>query len=200
MKIWKYFFQRKPKPFLTENGYRVIPAFEWRGTAYYMHEDPMNLVAGRGLTAMMFMEELLMRCSADYLKWHVEAIEKVLSDPKTINLTTLVKLNNNLKERTSLLQALPQHVFKLASIVYFTKEESPYRYDQVYNAKKIKAWEAEEGAYDFFCQGPLSTLMPYLQLPEGSSEKYSQVVKKIQEIHMKDLREVLSRNLSTSNS
>lgn len=200
MKFLKKIFQRKAKPILLDNTYRLIPAFEWKGETYYMHEDAMNVATGRGLTAMMFMEELLMRCSVEYLKHHVEACDKIFQDPKKINLPMLIKLNQNLKERITLLAAMPQHVFKMASIVFFTKEESHFRYDQKYNEKKIKAWEAEEGMYDFFCQGPLKTLMPFLELPETSSERYSQVIAKIQKIHMADLQEVLSRNLSIADS
>jgi len=201
MKFLKKIFQRKPKPILLDNTYRLIPAFEWRGETYYMHEDPMNVATGRGLSAMMFMEELLMRCSVDYLKHHVEACDKIFQDPKKINLPMLIKLNQNLKERVSLLAAMPQHVFKMASIVFFTKDESPFRYDQKFNdEKKIKPWSAEEGMYDFFCQGPLKTLMPFLELPDNNSKMFSPVIEKIQRIHLNDLREVLSRNLSITDS
>lgn len=201
MKLLKKMFQKKPKVLLLDNTYRLVPAFKWKGQTYYMHEDPMNVSTGRGLTAMMFMEELLMRCSIDYLKFHTEACDKIFSDPKRINITELIRLNNNLKERINLLLALPEHVFKMASIVYFTKDESAFRYDQKFNIeKKIKPWSKEEGMYDFFCQGHLKTLMPFLELPEVNSKKYLEVVSKIQAIHMGDLQKVLSRNLSTTNS
>jgi hypothetical protein len=194
MKLLKRIFQRKPKPILLDNTYRIVPAFEWKGTTYYMHEDPMNAATGRGLTAMMFMEEILMRCSVDYLKSHVDACEAIFSDPRKINLPMLMKLNNNMKERISLLVALPEQVFKMASVVFFTKEESPYRYDYAFNKTKIKAWSEEPGMYDFFCQGHLKTLMPFLTLPAENSEKYLEVVEKINQLHLKSLHEVLSRS------
>ena len=196
-KFFKRIFQRKPKAYLLDNTYRIVPAFEWKGDMYYMHEDPMNTATGRGLHAMQCMEEILMRCNIDYLKAHVEATNAIFSDPKKINLPMLMKLNSNLKERINLLVALPTHVFKLASIVYFLKDESPYRYDAAFNKKKIKAWSEEPGMYDFFCQGHLKTLMPFLALPDGNSESYLEVVEKINQLHLNDLSELLSRRLST---
>lgn len=197
IRLLKRLFQRKPKAILLDNTYRIVPAFEWKGETYYMHEDPMNTATGRGLTAMMFLEEVMMRCSADYLKAHIEACEQIFSHPHKINLPMLMKLNNNLKERVGLLVALPDHVYKMASITFFTKAESPYRYDQAFNKKKIKAWSEEAGMYDFFLASPLKTLMPFLALPESNSEKYLEVVEKINHMHLKDLSEVLSRQLST---
>ena len=198
IKFLKRIFQTKPKAILLDNTYRIIPAFEWKGEMYYMHEDPMNTATGRGLTAMMFMEEVLMRCSVDYLKAHVEACDAVFMDPKKINLPALIKLNSNLRERINLLVALPEHVYKMASIVFFTKEESPYRYDQAFNKKKIKAWSEEQCMYDFFLQTPLKNLMPFLTLPESNSDKYLEVVDKINQFHLKDLSEILSRKILTT--
>ncbi len=200
LKWIKKIYQRKPKVILLDNTYRIVPAFEWKGETYYMHEDPMNTATGRGLTAMQFMEEVLMRCSTGYLNAHVEACEKIFSNPKSINLPALIKLNNNLKERIHLLIALPEHIYKMASVVFFTKDESPFKYEPKVNEKKIKAWREEPGMYDFFCQGHLKTMMPFLELPDENSSMYLSTVEKINHLHLKDLSEVLSRSLSTADS
>ncbi|MBK7882485.1 MAG: hypothetical protein IPJ81_00585 [Chitinophagaceae bacterium] len=150
MKWIKKIFQKKPKPILLDGKYKVVPAFELLGETYYMHEDPLNVLAGRGLSAITHLEELLMRCSAEYLNAHIEAVEKILSDPKKINIGKLYILNNNLRERVSLTIALPKHVFKLASVVFFTKDESPFMYDSAAANKRIKTWVEADGMYDFF--------------------------------------------------
>jgi hypothetical protein len=172
IKIIKQLFQKKPKALLIDNTFRIVPAFELKGETYYMHEDPLNTATGRGLTAMMFMEELVMRCSANFLQLHVEACDKIFSDPQRINVPMLMRLHSNLKERLELTVAFPEHVYKMASVVFFTKEESPYQYDGKYNEKKIADWKAAPGMYDFFLQTPLKDLMPFLQLPEASSKDY----------------------------
>ncbi len=200
LKWIKRIYQRKPKVILLDNTYRIVPAFEWKGETYYMHEDPMNTATGRGLTAMQFMEELLMRCSIGYLKAHTEACEKIFSNPQSINLPALMKLNSNLKERIHLLVALPEHIYKMASVVFFTKDESPFKYESKVNEQKIKAWREEPGMYDFFCQGHLKIMMPFLELPDENSSMYLKTLEKINHFHLKDLSELLSRNLSTVDS
>ena len=194
-KFLKRLFNRKPKAILIDNTYRIVPAFEWKGETYYMHENPLNTATGRGLTAMVFMEEILMRCSVDYLKHHVQAVEKIVSDPKKINISAIVQLNNNLKERVNFLVALPEHVFKMASIVFFTKEESPYKYDAKFNEQKIKAWQEAEGMYDFFLQTPLKTLLPFLVLPENNSAYYLKVQQNINQMHLKQVADLLSKKV-----
>jgi hypothetical protein len=196
MNLIKRIFRRKPREYLLDNTYRIVEAFQLNGTSYYMHEDPMNVSVGRGLSAMQHLEELIMRCSADYLKAHIEATDKILSDREKIDLGKIYKLNDHLKQRVNLLIAIPGHVYKLASIVYFTKEESPFRYDPVFNKKKIDEWEKED-LYDFFCKGHLKNLIPSLALPENDSLKYSDLAEKINKLHLSTLSEILSNKAMT---
>jgi hypothetical protein len=200
IKFFKKYFQKKPKALLIDNTFRIIPAFELKGEIYYMHEDPLNTCTGRGLTAMMFMEELVMRCSANYLQLHVEALDKLFSDSQRINLPMVMRLHSNMKERINLTIAFPEHVYKMASVVFFTKDESPYNYDGKYNEKKIADWKQAPGMYDFFLQTPLKELMPFLQLPEASSKDYLKVAEKINLMHLRNLQEVLGRNISTTDT
>ena len=199
IKFLKKIFQRKPKAILLDNTFRIVPAFQLKGETYYMHEDPMNTATGRGLTAMQCMEEVLMRCSVSYLNAHIEAMDKIFNNQSSINLPMIMKLNNNMKERVKFLIALPEHVYKMASIVFFTKEESPYKYDVVFNEKKIKDWAETDGMYDFFLQSPLKILMPFLELPEDKNnlKSYLEVQKKINQLHLKEVHGLLSKQAST---
>lgn len=189
---WLY----KPKPFLLDNSYKIVPAFEWNGDVYYMHEDPLNTATGRGLSFMQATEELVMRCSIDYLIAHVDAVDEIFSNNKKIDIKSLIKLNNNLRERINFLIAVPEHVYKLAAVVYFTKDESPYKYDRKAGARKIKAWSNAPGMYDFFLQNRLEVMLPYLKLPEEGSERFLEMQEKITDMHLKDLREILSQQMS----
>lgn len=195
-KIFRFFF--KPKSYLLYEKYEIVPAFELKGEVYYMHKDPLNTLSGRGLTSLMFMEELLMRCDATYLKDHISAMNKILSNPNGINIGAIAKLNNNLKERVDFLVAIPEHVYKLASIVFFTKDESPFRYDNKTGDAKIKLWQQTHGMYDFFLQTPLKALIPFLALPENNSERYMMVMQSINELHLQSLQEVLYNKTSTT--
>jgi len=181
---------------LIDNTFRIVPAFQYKGIDYYMHEDPLNVAAGRGLSAMKYMDELVMRCSPEYLKMHCDAVNKILSNPKRIDLSVLVKLHNNLNERVKLNTVMPDHIYKLASVVFFTKDESPFKYDLKAGEQKIAAWRDAE-MLDFFLQGHLRTLVPLLSLPENNSPDYLRVAEKINSIHLKHLSEVLSKSVST---
>jgi len=191
---------RKPKPYLLDGKFEIVPAFDWEGKTYYMHKDPLNTLAGRGMTALVFMEELLMRCDASFLRDYVLAQEKILSNSKSINITELVKLNLLLKERTELLIAVPKHVLKFASVVFFTKDESPYRYDFKAGQEKIRKWEAAGDMYAFFLQTPLKDLIPSLALPETNSKQYLEVVSRIDALLFKQVRDILSGKTSSQDT
>ena len=147
------------------NDYVIKEAFVYKGVQYYMFNDPFEVSAGRGLYSMTFFEEMLARVDREYLEYHTKAMDAVLSNPTKTDLPTIVKLNENLKERLTFQIALPEHVYKLASIIFFDKSESPFRYDADYNKKKIEQWQKDASAYDFFLQTPLKTLIPFLQMP-----------------------------------
>lgn len=192
----KKLFRKKNRFFVLYDKYKIIPAFTFNGETFYMHEDPLNTLTGRGLTAMTHFEELLMRCEVSYLKDYCAAVKAILSDPKKIDILQLAKLNIHLEERVNFLAAVPEQVYKMASIVFFTKDESPFRYDQVIGAKHIAEWKEAPDMYDFFLRTPLKILIPSLGLPEQNSKTYLAVQEKISDIHFKNLQQLLSGKVS----
>lgn len=187
-------FRRKVKSYMLEQQYKVVEAFTLNGETYYMFDDTYKVPTGRGLSALTIYEEFAMRCDRDYLIAHQRATEKLLSgESGKINLNTLSIINQNLKERLNL-AVLPDHVYKLASVIFFDKSESPYSYDYAYNAKKIEKWKAAGGTLDFFLKTPLRDLIPSLKLPDENADQYFQVAQQVDELHRADLQEVLSRN------
>ena len=109
--------------------------------------------AGRGLSAMIFYEEFRMKCDKEYLELHIKATEKLLAGEKgvvTLNhLLALKQITYNLNERINLI-AMPDHVFKLASVYFWDDSESPYYYDFEYNKKKIEEWKKTRRLLVFF--------------------------------------------------
>lgn len=186
-------FRRKIKSFMLENQYKVTEAFRLDGVTYYHFDDQFKLPTGRGLCALTIYEEFNMRCTREYLELHTRAMEKLLSDPKKINIQAIAVINKNLSERLNLAM-FPDHIYKLASVVFFDKDESPYNYDYQYNAKKIEKWKAAGGTLDFFLKTPLKDLIPSLKLPEQNAQDYFQVATQIDQMHQQDLQEVLSKN------
>lgn len=187
----KSLFRKPFRSYLLENKYRVVPAFELGGVKYFMFSNQDEVPAGRQMSALAIYTEMEMRCDREFLIAHTNAMEKVLSDPKKINIGTIAQLNHNLKDRLSLM-VLPDFVYRLASVTFFDETESPYKYDFVYNDKKIKKWKEDGAGLDFFLQTPLKTLIPSLQSQEDVSDMYLAVAEQVSKIHQDFVTEVLS--------
>lgn len=186
-------FKRKLKSFMVDQQYKVIEAFRLGGKTYYMFDDQYKIPTGRGLCALTIYEEFNMRTTREYLEAHTRAMEILLSDPKKISIQTIAILNKNLQERLNL-AIFPDHVYKLASVVFFTKDEPYLNYDYAYNAKKIAKWKAAGGTLDFFLKTPLKDLMPSLKLPEHNADSYFQVASQIDKLHQDEVQAVLSKS------
>lgn len=192
-------FKPKPKVFFVNDRYKVVPAFRLAGEDYFMFENIMDVPSGRQLTALAIYEEIEMRVDKTYLEKHTAAMEKVLSNPKGINLGVVAQLNTNLKERLELLP-LQDQILKFASVVFFTKDESLFQYDYEYNRKKIARWKEQakgnKALLDFFLSTPLVQLVPYLNTVATISDNYLEVQGKIDAIHQRLLTNILSGKAS----
>lgn len=191
LKVLKSIFKKPFRPYLIEGKYRVIPAFELNGVQYFMFDQTDEIPTGRQFAALTIYAEMDMRVTREYLQDYVRAVEKVTSDPKKINITHLIQLNMNLKERMDLM-VMPEFIYKLASVIYFDKNESPYRYDFEYNKKKIEAWKEDGQTLDFFLKTPIGDLIPSLKDQGGISPIYLAVTQSVEKIHREHLTAVLS--------
>lgn len=183
-------FGRK-KTYLSDEKFKVVEAFKLNGKRYFMYEDSTKMPSGRGLCALTIYEEFNMRCTREYLLAHVRATEVILNS-NPIKLTAIAQINSNLKERLNL-ALFPEHVYKLASVIFFDESESPYNYDYQYNNKKIEEWKTSGGTLDFFLKTPLKDLIPFSGLQEQNADNYFQVAEAINNLHHSDLQEVLSK-------
>jgi len=181
-KRFRGLFRYSLKPYLVDAKYKVIPAFSLAGTAYWMYDSALEVPTGRFFAAMGIYTEMEMNCNKDYLISHCKAMEKLLSDPKKIQLTYIMQLNVNLKERLDLMP-MPDFIYKLASVIFFDKSESLYSYDYDYNKLKIEKWKAAGGSLDFFSKTPLKELVPSLTMPERDTQTYLTVSKMVEEMH-----------------
>lgn len=191
LKALKRIFKKPFRSYLLENKYRVIPAFESGGIKYYMFSDQTEVPTGRQFAALMVYNEMEMRCDREYLELHCKAMDKLLSDPKKIQIGYIAQINVNLKERLGLM-VTPDFIYKLASIVFFDETESPYRYDEKHNELKIKRWKKEGATLDFFLKTPLVSLIPSLQSQEKVSPIYLGIAEAVAETHHKHLTAILS--------
>lgn len=175
-------FRVELKPYLVDEKYKVIPAFSLGGTDYWMYDSALEVPTGRFFAAMGIYTEMEMNADKDYLLSHCKAMEKLLSDPKKIQLTYIMQLNINLRERLELMP-MPEYIYKLASVIFFDKSESLYSYDYDYNKLKIEKWKVAGGTLDFFSRTPLAELVPSLNMPESDTLTYLTVIKMVEETH-----------------
>lgn len=181
--------KEKKENWLLDENHKVVEAFKLGGTTYYHFDDSYKIPSGRALAALTFYEELQMNCDQDYLEQHCKASEKVFNNPRSINIGTIIILNNNLKERRNL-PPFPLHIYNLASVLFFTKDESPYNYDFKSNRGKIETFRNH--GEDFFAKIRATETMSFLNLPENNLTSYFHVSEQIDKLHRDTLKGILS--------
>lgn len=175
------------KPIFLVNPQAPIKvAFVSNGTTYYMFEDIFSMPCQRALEATTFYEEMKSRISSEYLGEYIDAMTNALSIPE-INLNRIVLLVNTLKERNDLIVD-SDIVFKLASVMYFDKNESPYKFDMKYNHLKIKRWKANNDVAAFFLSTPIKSFLPFTNILEKDLRTYLKTAEAIKTAHLELMR------------
>jgi len=175
---------------------KIIKAFVYQGKSYFMFDDIFSIPSIRGLQALDYYEEFNMRCTKDYLTKWTESAEKILSDNKKIKLIDLATLVKHLQERLKMIP-VSDHIYKIASVIFFDQDENPYHFDREYNKKKIELWKKDPEVLSFFLQTPLRDLIPYLDSQGASLQTYSGIVKELNTIHFREVLKHLSPKVTT---
>lgn len=177
--------------------YPVKYAFTVGGIDYYQFDDIFNLPYERALKCLTAYEEIRMKCTYEYLTWHAKAMDNLIRGLNTknstiVNLAEMSKLNNNLRQRLEQWVIDLRHAERLASIVFFDKNENPAKYDFKYANEKIAHWRKHNTMDVFFSHVAIQTLIPFLKNADMNFQVYSEVIKQFEAIHLKDI----SLNLS----
>ena len=189
-------FKRPFKNLRLQDKQKLVKAFFYQGKTYWMFEDIATIPSIRGLQAMDYYDEFNMRCTKEYLTYWTDAAEKILTDNKKIKLVDLGILVKHLQERLKMIP-VSDHIYKIASVVFFDESENPYHYDRDYNKKKMESWKKDPAVLGFFLQTPLSNLIPYLDSQGTSLQTYSGVVKELNTIHFREVLKHLSPKVTT---
>lgn len=196
MQILKNLFRTRKKfngQLKQEHRDRIVPAFVHDGVQYYMFDDILRMPTSRGLHALDLYDEFNMRCTKEFLKKHCEAIAEICSAKSgKLDLMKLAILNKNLQERLTMLP-VPDHIFRLAAVVFFDDTENPYMLDRKYCDDKVKRWKANETeTLGFFLRTPLRDLIPFLALENVNLHTYSATMNQVNELHLKTVLSELS--------
>lgn len=183
-KSWYSALFRKPPEFLRNNPGKIEEAFIFKGQVFYQFKDHFSIPTVRALHALDLYDELEMRCTKDFLKAHVAAVLDILNPApgQRLDLTRLGRLVKNLEERLAFLP-IPEHVYKLASVVYFTSEEDPFSYDRIAAAKNIALWKQDPAILSFFLKMQVGDLLPLQNMDTQNLNIFSPLVERINEIH-----------------
>lgn len=180
--------ENKPKVWQLEEGHVVHPAFVSNGVQYYYIKDAFNTFSHRALCALDVYEKFSMRCDRTYLEALEVAMNRILSNPATINIQELVELRMRLKERLDF--ALPPEfiIWELAAVVFFDENESPYKYDEAYAKEKIERWKKDyENINAFFLSTPIKELIPSPDISKVDLQDHLNTIQKINEMQLERL-------------
>lgn len=179
--IFKEWIKNKTTSFPKDIPYPIEEAFSIEGRTFYRYKDYFNIPYERGLKTITFYEEVRMKITYEYLEEHIKAVDKLLKSQK-IDIYKIKALNDILSERMR--WAVDTEIlYKLASIVFFDKNEDPRTYDFKYNMEKIEFWKQHKTVNDFFLQTPLLELMPFLKELDTNLETYSLITKELTKYH-----------------
>lgn len=180
----------KPK-FLIDHPGKIKEAFIYKGVTYYFFEDVFSLPTIRGLQALDYYDEFNMRCTREFLLQFVKAQREILSNPKKLDLVKLATFTKYLEERLEMIP-VPDHVYRLASVLFFDETEDAFSFDRKKGAEKIEEWKKDPAILSFFLQTPLKNLIPVSSLEQVNLSTYSAVVEMVNKIHLTEVLSVRS--------
>jgi hypothetical protein len=176
---------RSRKQVFPEARHVIVPAFVVGGRQYYRFDDHLNVPYNRALSCLVYYRELEMNISHEFLVQHLDAIDKILKK-NPIDIFKVKSLNDQLRQRAELPKD-PELLYKLASVIFFDKDEKPEQYEWEYAKKKIAFWKEQTSLSDFFLQKPIKELIPYLQFAEENLDTFSQMIREVNALHSANL-------------
>lgn len=135
--------------------------------------------------ALQVYEEWNMRMTREQLLEFITKSEKILSNPKAINVGEIARMVDQMKERLNLIMPTSEIVYKFAAVAFFDKNESPYSYDPEYCKQKIQRWKEAADVSDFFIVTRLKDMIPLPTLSETDLQICLSIVDQIAGAHSK---------------
>ncbi len=198
MKLWNRitsYFEKPPK--LTDP---TTKEFSINGVNYYKYKDISKVKCQRALTTNDFYNELSMGADRDFLILHSDTVDKVLNS-KNIDIYKIKTLNMQLKERLEMIYET-DIIYKVASVVFFTKDEDPYYYDDILGQEKValfKQQDKNDKKMGFFFGTLFSSLIGSPDISETDLVTYMEVGRAMTKEHLKTISTIRS-NIKETNA
>jgi hypothetical protein len=183
-------------PFLFKTQWLVSPehevklAFVHEGVEYFAFVNEQNMPAERAFSAMDVYEQLNQRITKEYLDVLFAGLHSALNKGDLVKAGNLVTFAQQRSTHITNVEIL----YKLASVLYFTKEENCYRYDHEYNEKKIAGWKKSRDIDAFFLATPIKDFLPSFDGSNLNTLLYTQIQNKELMSNMNDLLLLLSEH------
>ncbi|MCH7826427.1 MAG: hypothetical protein IIC75_00400 [Bacteroidetes bacterium] len=133
--------------------------------------------------ATRFVTEFDMRIDADILK---KSIQDCLKYSNEGNFTKVIGILNLLEEHTNMLISI-EASYRLASCIYFWKDENLNDYDFEIGDEKITLFK-EMGFDSFFLSKPMNNFIPAMNLSDQDLRGFSQYEKELKKLLNKQLK------------
>lgn len=203
MNIWnklKAKLQRKPrdpKDIWKDDRYVIKHVFTAGGIDYYAFDDQSNMPYERSFQSLVYFNELSENCTKEVMKEFHTEFGKCFQGQK-VDLTRLIKIHSVLGDRLYKLPPAPALIERLASVIYFDKNENPTTYDMKYNLEKIARWKKDFPEGSFFLFEPIKTLAPFLKESQMNLSTYLKTWEKLESMTLSDLLSIGSEKMNNT--
>ena len=188
---FKNFLARfEKKPDITDPIEKV---FVIDGVNYYKYQDISKVKNRRIHIINDFYNELAMGATRDFLLKHTEAIDTILSS-STIDIFKIKTLNMQFQERLDMIY-VTDIIYKIASVIYFTKDEDYMDYDDLLGREKVKLFKAQDKKdkkMSFFFGTLFSNIIGSTNISDKDLITYMTVGTQITQEHLKTISTISS--------
>jgi len=168
-----------------------------KGTNFWEFVDFNEMPVKRALYSINFLNEVSQKLTKERLIAFLDAMENELNSPDG-KITRIHRLLFSLRERTEMIFE-PESVYKLASVVYFTDQENPNDYSIKQGFENMARFKTVSD-HTFFLSVPIKKCMPQHSLSDEDLLKYLEIAKKINQMELKTVQSMLSKNQSMKDS
>lgn len=162
-----------------------------KGVELYTFKNLEDMNVKRWQRLNEFLREVELRMTKKELNEYLEMVEIICNQPE-VKIVEIIKLTQAIRAATDLFLET-ETMYRLASIVYFTKDEDLTDYDFDWGEEKIRMFKTEPIG-DFFLSNPMKKLLPQSDISASALRTFS----KLTEAKLLLLSQLKSRYFTTS--
>lgn len=192
--FFKAYFEKKP-----DIKDPIDKVFSIEGVNYYKFKDISKVKCQRAFACNDFWNELSMRTTRDFLTKHTEAVDSILTS-NNIDIYKLKTLNMQLQERLEMIYET-DIIYKIASVMFFTKDENVLDYDDLLGREKIalfKQQDREDKKMGFFFGTLFKSIIGSTTMSDKDLVTYMTVGSQMTQEHLKVISTILSKKNAMS--